>query len=67
MWDGLVHAAVFRMDHQQGPTIEHGELVSELCGSLGGRGIWRIDIRVCVPESLCCSPETITTLFINRL
>ena len=24
-----------------------------------------IDTRICIAESLCCSPETITTLFIS--
>ena len=34
-----------------------------LRGSLDGRGVWgRMDICVCVAESLGCSPKTITTL-----
>ena len=34
-----------------------------LFGSLDGRGVWgRKDTSICVAESLCCSPETITTL-----
>ena len=38
-------------------------LCSMLCGSLDGRGVWgRMDTSVCMAESLCCSPETITTL-----
>ena len=37
------------------------------CGSLSGRGVWgRMDTCVCMVESLCCSAETITTLFVNR-
>ena len=36
---------------------------SLLHGSLDGRGAWgRMDTCVCVAESLCCPPETITTL-----
>ena len=27
----------------------------------------RTDICICMAESLCCSPEIITTLFLNRL
>ena len=47
------------MDNQQGPTEQHRELCSMLCGSLDGRGVWgRMDKR----ESLHCSPKTITTL-----
>ena len=35
-----------------------------LCGSLDGRGIWgRMD--TCMAESLCCPPETVTTLLIS--
>ena len=37
-----------------------------LCGSLNGRGVWgRIDTCIRMAESLCCSPETITTLLIS--
>ena len=42
------------------------QLYSMLCGSLGGRGVWGImDTCTCVGESLCCSPEAITTLLIS--
>ena len=37
-----------------------------LCGSLDGREDWgRMDTCICMAESLHCSPETITTLFVN--
>ena len=53
-------------DNQQGPTVEHMELCWTLCGSLDGRGVWgRMDIRICMPEALHCSPEAITTLSIG--
>ena len=44
--------------------LQNGAGNSSLClGSLAGRGVWgRVDTRVCLAESLCCSPETITTL-----
>ena len=39
---------------------------AQLGGSLAGRGAWgRMDARTCVPESLHCSPETVTTLLIS--
>ena len=42
------------------------ELCSVLHGSLEGMGVWgRMDTRICMVESLCCSPETITTLLIG--
>ena len=43
------------------------ELCSMLCGSLDGRGVGEEWIHVSLAESLFCSPETITTLFVNRL
>ena len=49
------------MDNQQGPTEQHRERFSVLCGSLDGRGVWRrMDTCICVAESLCHPPETIT-------
>ena len=61
-----VHTAIFKMDNQQGPTVQHMEFCSVLCGSLDGRGIWeRMDTCICMAESLRCSPETLTTLLIG--
>ena len=66
MWDGQVRTALFEMDHQQGPTIQHKELCSMSGGSLDGRRAWgRMDACICLAESLRCSPETITTLLIS--
>ena len=37
-----------------------------LCGSLDGRGVWgRTDTCICMAETLPCSLEIITTLFIS--
>ena len=37
-----------------------------LCGSLDQRGVWgRMHTCICMAESLCCPPETITTLLIS--
>ena len=53
--------------NSQGPPIEHTELCLILCGSLGGSGVWgRMDTCICMPESLHCSPETVTTLLIGH-
>ena len=36
---------------------------SMLCGSLDGRGVWaKMDTCVCLAESPCCSPKTVTLL-----
>ena len=52
VWD--VHTAIFKMDNQEGPTVEPREPCSVLCDSLDGRGVWaRMDTRVCMAEFLC--------------
>ena len=39
---------------------------SVLCASLDGRGVWgRMDVRICMAESLHCSQETTTTSLIG--
>ena len=54
---------IFKVDAQQGPAVWHRELCSVLGGSLDGRGVWgRMDTCICMAESICYAPETITTL-----
>ena len=52
-----------------GPDLEIGFLSPVehmLHGSLDGRRVWgRMDTCVCMAESLCCSPETVTALLIS--
>ena len=61
IWYPVV-TALFKLDNQQGPTVQHRALCSMLCGSLDGRGDWgRMDTCICMAESLHCPPETITT------
>lgn len=56
-------AAVFKMGHQKGPAVEHRELCSVSCGSLGGSGVWgRKDSLTHMTESLCCALETVTLI-----
>ena len=44
------------------------ELCSMLCGRLVGRRVWRRMVTcICMAESFCCPPETITTLFIGYM
>ena len=51
------------MDNQQGPTGQHRELCSALCGSVDGRGVWgEMDTCACMAEPLGFPPETITTV-----
>ena len=47
----------------QTPIVHHRELCSMVCGSLNGRrfgGKW-----ICMAESLCYTPETITASLIG--
>ena len=62
---GHVHTAIFKMNNQQGPTVEHMELCSMFCGNLDGRGFGGEWTCIRTAESLHCSPETITTLLIS--
>ena len=39
VWDGHVHTAIFKMNNQQRPTVQHRELCPRLGGSLDGRGM----------------------------
>ena len=56
------------MNNQQDLTVQHRELCSMLSGSLDGKGVWeRMDIDICMPESLCWPLETITTFLINHI
>ena len=42
------------------------EICSMSCGNLDRKGTWeRMDTCICMAESLCCLPETITTLLIS--
>ena len=62
-WGGHVHAALFKMDNQQGPTV--GILLCYVAAWMGGvfGGEWITCI--CMAESLCFSPKTVTTLLIG--
>ena len=66
LWEGHVHTAVFKMDNQQRPTVQHMELCSMLWAGWEGV-LGRMDICVCIAESLCCPPETITILLIGYI
>ena len=66
VWDGHVHPAMSKMDNQQGPPVHHRELCSMLCGSLNGRGVWeRMNVYICMLESLRYSSEIVATLLIG--
>ena len=33
VWDGHGHTAILKMDNQRGPSVQHRELCSMLCGT----------------------------------
>ena len=41
VWDWHVHIAIFKIDNQQGSTVEHRELCSIFCNNLNGKIIWK--------------------------
>ena len=48
-------------------SLAHGALLNVMC-RLVGKGVWgRMDIHMPVADSLCCSPETTTTLVIGYI
>ena len=65
LWEGHVHTAVFKMNSQERPIVQHMELYSMLCGRLDGRGVWgRMEMCACACACVCvcvCA-ETIITL-----
>ena len=63
-WDLCVQTTSFKVSNQQGPTVQHGKLCAVLCGRMNGKGVWGEWIRVSMTGSLCCPPETVTSLLI---
>ena len=50
-WEHHVYTAIFKVDNQQRPVVQHTELCSMLCGSLDGRGVWGgMDTCICMTE-----------------
>ena len=53
-WTEHIHTAIYKIDYQQGPTVQHKELYSIFWDNLNGKRIWKtIDICICITESLC--------------
>ena len=64
--DWLMYITVYGMDGQQGPAVYHRDLHSTFCDNLHGKRIWeRMDVYICITESLCSTAEINTTLQIN--
>ena len=62
----LACTAIFKIDNQQGSTVQHRELCPAFCNNLNGKRILKsLDICICLTEPICCTPETNMTLQIN--
>ena len=61
----VVHTAIFKIDNQQGPTIQYREFCSIFCNNLKEKRICKECIYINITESLCHTPETNTTQLIN--
>jgi len=58
-----MHIEVYGMTGQWGPAAEHRELRPIFYDNLyGKRKGKRMDVCICITESLCCTAEIITTL-----
>ena len=48
VWDEQMQPLVYRMDTQQGPTVEHRELYSISCDKPSWKRIWKKKVSICV-------------------
>ena len=70
-----IHTIIYKIENQQGPTVQHKELYSILCNSLYGKEVEKEQIypcaalclvtqscpTLCNPHGLCSLPGTLTT------
>ena len=64
-WDWHIHTATYKIDLM---TVQPRELCSVLCNDPHGKRILkRVDMCICIADSLCCVPETNMTLYINYI
>ena len=67
-WIALDTHCYIWMDSHPGPSVQCRGVCLRLCGSLYGRGAWgRMNIWICMAESLWGPPETVTVLFIGQV
>ena len=52
----FIPTVIFKMDNQQGPTVQHTELCSVLRGNLDGKAVWgKMSPCTCMSESFAMS------------
>ena len=54
-----------KIERKEKNCLAHGTLLSYVAAWMGGEFVGRMDTCICMAESLCCPPETITTLLIG--
>ena len=60
VWDWHIYTVVYRTIGQQGPAVKYKELYPIFYDNLyGNRILKRIDVFICITESLCCTAEII--------
>ena len=63
-----MYTAMFKMDNQQGPTVQHAELCSMSCGDLDGKGVWeRIGTWASLVAQLVKNPTAMWETWVQSL
>ena len=63
-----MHTDVCGMIDQREPAVQRRELYLEFCDNLCGKGVRkRMDMHICITESVCCTAEIITDYYVNQL
>ena len=60
VWDQQIHTTIYKIDNQQRPTGSTGNYIQYLVITYKGSEKGQLSIRI--TKSLCCTPETNTTL-----
>ena len=61
VWDQQLQTIIYRIDKQQGPTVQHRELYSISLINHNGKEYEKEYMYICITESLCCTAEINTT------
>ena len=70
VWDSQMHISLYRMNKQQGPNVQHGELYSTSYDKHNGKEYEKervcvcvcVCVYACITESLCYTAVTNITL-----
>ena len=62
VWGEQMQTVTYRMDKQQGPTVQHGELYSTPWDKNTTEKNMKKNVYMCITRSLCYTAESNTTL-----